>query len=93
MADSLTGDRRSDLDQRWRRILEAYVDAIAVYDLPAAQHAASILVAAEASGRPMSLADAQGAGICRAGGHELATRSVSDFASASGLTIIKPFAD
>ena len=87
------GRRRSDLDQRWRRILEAYVDAIAVYDLPAAQHAASILVAAEASGRPMSLADAQGAGICRAGGHELATRSVSDFASASGLTIIKPFAD
>jgi hypothetical protein len=85
------GRRRRDLDQRWRRLVEAYADAIAVYDLPAARHTASILVAAEALGRPMSLADAQIAGICRAAGHELATRNVSDFAGTSGLTIINPF--
>lgn len=85
------GRRRPDLDQRWRRLLEAYADAIAVYDLPAARHAASILVAAEASGRPMALADAQIAGICRAGGHALATRNVRDFATTPGLTIVNPF--
>jgi hypothetical protein len=85
------GRRRRDLDQRWRRLVEAYTDAIVVYDLPAAQHAAGILAAAEASGRPMSLADAQIAGICRAGGHEQATRNASDFASTSGLTSINPF--
>jgi predicted nucleic acid-binding protein len=84
------GRRRRDLDQRWRRLMKAYADAIAVYDLPAAQHTASILVASEASGRPMSLADAQIAGICRAGGYELATRNLNDFAS-TGLTIINPF--
>jgi predicted nucleic acid-binding protein len=71
--------------------MEVYADAIAVYDLPAAQHTASILVASEAAGRPMSLADAQIAGICRAGGYELATRNLNDFASTSGLTIINPF--
>ncbi len=37
------GRRRRDLDQRWRRLVEAYTDAIVVYDLPAAQHAAGIL--------------------------------------------------
>jgi predicted nucleic acid-binding protein len=84
------GRRRRDLDQRWRRLMEVYADAIAVYDLPAAQHTASILVASEAAGRPMSLADAQIAGICRAGGYELATRNLNDFAS-TGLTIINPF--
>jgi predicted nucleic acid-binding protein/plasmid stability protein len=85
------GRRRRDRDQRWSRLVEAYADAIAVYNLPGAQHAASILVAAEASGRPMSLADAQIAGICRAGGHALATRNVTDFATTSGLTIVNPF--
>ena len=60
-------------------------------DLPAARQAARILVAAEDSGRPSSLADAQIAGICLAGGYELATRNVGDFAGAPGLTIINPF--
>ena len=57
----------------------------------AAREAAAVLVAAQASGRPMSLADAQIAGICLAGGYDLATRNVGDFASASGLTLINPF--
>jgi predicted nucleic acid-binding protein len=63
----------------------------AVYDLPAARHTASILVAAQAADRPMSLADAQIAGICFAGGYELATRNVSDFSTTAGLPIINPF--
>jgi predicted nucleic acid-binding protein len=39
----------------------------------------------------MSLADAQIAGICLAGGYALATRNVGDFANTSGLTVINPF--
>ncbi len=85
------GRRRRDLEQRWAALVDSYAEAIAVYDLLAARQTARILVAAEASGRPMSLADAQIAGICLAGGHQLATRNVSDFATSHGLTIIDPF--
>jgi predicted nucleic acid-binding protein len=85
------GPRRRDLEQRWGQLVDSFSEAIAVYDLPAARHTASILVAAEASGRPMSLADAQVAGICLAGGHDLATRNVSDFSTTAGLTIVNPF--
>lgn len=85
------GKRRRELTQRWDVLLSDFVDAIAVYDLAAARETARLLVAAEATGRPMSLADAQIAGICLAGSYELATRNVADFASTSGLTVINPF--
>jgi predicted nucleic acid-binding protein len=84
--------RRRDLEQRWGQLLDDFVDVIAEYDLPAARQTAAILVAAEAHGRPMSLADAQIAGICLAGGYQLATRNVGDFSSTTDLIIINPFA-
>jgi len=85
------GRRRQDLEQRWSRLVDTFAEAVAVYDISAARETANILVAAEASGRPMSLADAQIAGICLAGNHELATRNVSDFTTIAGLIIINPF--
>jgi predicted nucleic acid-binding protein len=85
------GRRRRGLQQRWSRLVDTFAEAVAVYDIPAARETAHILVAAEVSGRPMSLADAQIAGICLAGNHELATRNVSDFSHTAGLTIINPF--
>jgi predicted nucleic acid-binding protein len=85
------GRRRRDLEGRWRDLVDAFADAVVVYDLPAARETAAILVAAQAAGRPMSPADAQIAGICRAGGHELATRTIDDFSTVSGLTLINPF--
>jgi toxin FitB len=85
------GRRRRDLEGRWRDLVDAFADAVVVYDLPAARETAAILVAAQAAGRPMSLADAQIAGICRAGSHELATRNIDDFATVSGLALINPF--
>jgi predicted nucleic acid-binding protein len=85
------GRRRRDLEQRWTTLVDTFVEAIAIYDLPAARQTARILVAAKTSGRPMSLADAQIAGICVAGGHQLASRNVSDFSAAADLTIINPF--
>lgn len=85
------GRRRRELQKRWTQLVDTFAESIAVYDLPAARETAAILVAAQASGQPMSLADAQIAGICVAGGHELATRNTSDFANTPGLTIINPF--
>lgn len=85
------GRRRRDLQQRWARLLDPFVEIVAVYDVLAAQETAAVLVEAEGSGRPMSLADAQIAGICLAGGHDLATRNVKDFSSTAGLTVIDPF--
>ena len=85
------GRRRRDLEQRWSRLSDAFTEAIAVYDVPAAKATARILVAAEAAGRPVALADAQIAGICLAAGHELATRNVRDFSAIADLTIINPF--
>lgn len=84
------GRRRQDLQNRWSGLVDAFADAVVVYDLTAARHTAAILVDAQAAGRPMSLADAQIAGICVAGGHELATRNVAPPAT-SGLTLINPF--
>ncbi len=85
------GRRRRNLEQRWSGLMVDFADAIAVYDLPAARETARVLVSAASSGRPMSLADAQIAGICLSSGHELATRNVDDFANISGLTIVNPF--
>lgn len=85
------GPRRRDLEARWRNLVGAFADAVVVYDLSATRETAAVLVAAQAAGRPMSLADAQIAGICIAGSHELATRNVDDFSTTSGLTLINPF--
>lgn len=86
-----TGRRRLQLEQRWQRQLAAFQDAILIYDVKAAEVTAQVLVAAEAAGRPMSLADAQIAGICLAGGHELATRNVRDFEVVAALAVANPF--
>lgn len=85
------GRRRRQLEQRWRRLVAAFQEVILVYDVKAAETTAQVIVATEAAGRPMSLADAQIAGICIAGGHELATRNVRDFEAVTDLTVLNPF--
>jgi predicted nucleic acid-binding protein len=85
------GRRRRDLEQRWAHLVDAFTDAIAAYDIESARATASIQVAARVAGRPMSLADAQIAGICLAGGYDLATRNGRDFSAVPGLRVINPF--
>ena len=85
------GKRRCQLEQRWQRQVAAFLEAIVVYDVEAAEATAQVIVAAEAAGRPMSLTDAQIAGICLAGGHQLATRNVRDFEVIADLAVINPF--
>ena len=86
-----TGKRRHQLEQRWQRLVAAFHEAIVVYDVEAAEATAAVLVSTEAAGRPMSLADAQIAGICMAGGHQLATRNVRDFEAIADLRVLNPF--
>ena len=57
------GRRRRELEGQWHDLVDTFADAVVVYDLPAAQETAAILVAAQAAGRPMSLADAQIAAV------------------------------
>lgn len=83
--------KRRDLDQRWQRLLSGFADIVAIYDVPAAQATAEVLIEARANGRPMSHADAQIAGTCLAGGHTLVTRNVNDFAGVQGLRVVNPF--
>ena len=64
---------------------------VAAYDVPAARETAAVLVASQVSGRPMSLADAQIAGICLAGQQALATGNITDFDKTPGLNMINPF--
>ena len=85
------GRRRKDLERRWTRLLDAFADTIAIYDVTAARATARLLVAGMDQGRPMSLADAQIAGICLAQAATLATRNVKAFAHVSDLTLINPF--
>lgn len=85
------GHRRRDLENRWDRLLHAFADSIAPYDVPAARATARIVVESMDRGRPMSLADAQIAGICVARSATLATRNVRDFVEVGELTVTNPF--
>jgi predicted nucleic acid-binding protein len=86
-----TGRRRRDLEVRWRNIVDAFSDTIAVYDVAAAHATARILIDAEAEGQGMTLADAQIAGICLANAASLATRNVRDFEHVPQLSLSNPF--
>jgi len=84
------GRRHSNLTEAWREILAAHADRVLAYDLDAARATAEVLATRDKAGRPVTLADAQIAGLCRSGGHSLATRNTPDFAGL-GLDLINPF--
>ncbi len=65
-------------------------DRILAFDLDAADAYADIAAGREAEGRPIHLADAQIAAICRVQGSALATRNVRDF-ELLGLDLRDPF--
>lgn len=85
------GRRRKDLGRRWTRLLDAFADTIATYDVPAARATARLLVAGMDQGRPMSLADAQIASICLTNAATLATRNTKDFTHVRDLGLTNPF--
>ena len=86
-----TGKKKSSVADATERILAQFKTCVAFDALAAAEYA---LIAADRrrAGRPMSVEDAQLAGIARSAGLTLATRDTKDFSDIEGLTVIDPWA-
>ncbi len=85
------GRRRDGLIAAWSAVMEGFREQLLPLDVEAARVVARIRAEAERKGRPMSMADAQIAGICMSRGDSLATRNVQDFDVVEGLEIVNPF--
>lgn len=85
------GRRRGELATKVHALLtEDFRDQIFPFDAPAATHYAEIVADRESLGRPISMADAQIAAICRSYRGSLATRNVDDFAD-TGIDVVNPW--
>ena len=83
--------RRSQLAEVFDEMLaEEFERRVLDFDRVAAAHYADIVVERERIGRPVSMADAQIAAICRSHGATIATRNVDDFADI-GVVIVNPW--
>lgn len=71
-------------------LTEDFQDQILPFDAPAANHYAEIVASREAAGRPITMADAQIAAICRNWNLGLATRNVDDFED-TGVDAVNPW--
>lgn len=97
VGELLYGARRLDAGRRRDGLLAAIDELIRSagervlsYNAAAAREFADLRVSREARGLPVSVEDTMIAAICRAGGHELATRNVRDFADA-GIALHNPW--
>lgn len=86
-----TGERKTKLTAAIHELVDARLkDRLLAFDGDAASHYAQIAAARERAGRPVSMADAQIAAICRRSHAPLATRNVRDFEGA-GITLVNPW--
>ncbi|MFM2437787.1 MAG: hypothetical protein RLZ55_598 [Actinomycetota bacterium] len=101
LAELLAGVRRLPDGQRTAALmvaieaaLEPYraTGAVLAFDESTADQYAEILVTRERMGRPISMADAQIAAICRSHDAVCATRNIKDFAH-TGVDLIDPWRD
>lgn len=69
---------------------EDFVDRVVAFDDVAARHYADIAAGRERAGRPISMADAQMAAICRSHAAIVATRNVGDFVD-TGVAVLDPW--
>ena len=85
------GRRRNELAEVFDVMLtEDFERRVLDFDRVAAAHYADLVVERERMGRPISMADAQIAAICRSHGAAIATRNVDDFADV-GVDIVNPW--
>jgi predicted nucleic acid-binding protein len=84
------GRRKHSLDAALNELVTRYAGSLLAYDVQAANACGAFLASAEAAGRPMSLADAQIAGIAKVAQARLATRNISDF-EVTRLGLINPW--
>ena len=71
-------------------IREEFRDRVEPFDGRAAEQYATVVVGRERKGRPIGMADAQIAAICRVRSAALATRNTSDFTD-TGIDLINPW--
>ncbi len=85
------GRRRDTLAAAVRALLDEDLrDRVESFDLVAASHYANLVSHRERLGRPISVADAQIAAICRRLRAPLATRNVADFEH-TGVQLVNPW--
>ncbi len=85
------GARKSGLADAVLEMLDGPLrDKVLAFDRAAASHYAQIVTAREEAGRPISIADAQIAAICRSRGATLGTRKLRDFEGV-GITVLNPW--
>jgi toxin FitB len=86
-----TGRRKKRLSEAIGELIEEDLDGrIEPFDATAAAHYADLVSDRETAGRPISVADAQIAAICRKLGATLATRNTSDFKD-TGIELLDPW--
>lgn len=86
------GRRRSQLAVSVQAMLDIdFSGRIEAFDDAAARQYPQVVTVRDRLGRPITLADAQIAAICRARGARLATRNTSDFED-TGVSLINPWA-
>ena len=85
------GHRKAELATAVHGLLsEDFQGRVLCYDEPAAHRYAGIVTSREQRGRPIGVADAQIAAICRTIGAALATRNIDDFED-TGIELINPW--
>ncbi len=85
------GRRRRDLEARFTGFVrEAFAGRVLDYTADAAFHFAVLSARRRVAGRPISVSDAQIAGIAQSAGATLATRNTQDFTDC-GLALVNPF--
>jgi predicted nucleic acid-binding protein len=85
------GRRKEQLSKAIRGLIEEDLDGrVEPFDATAATHYADLVSDRESAGRPISVADAQIAAICRKLQATLATRNMSDFQD-TGIELIDPW--
>ncbi len=98
VAELLYGIGRLPAGRRRNGLAEVFDEMLAVdferrvvdFDRVAAAHYADLVLVRERLGRPISMADAQIAAICRSHDATVATRNVDDFADV-GVDIVNPW--
>lgn len=85
------GQRKARLAEAVHNLLDQdFESRVAPFDAAAAARYAVVVVDREKNGRPISVADAQIAAICRTLGATLATRNIRDF-EGTGIELLDPW--
>ncbi|OEV29724.1 plasmid stabilization protein [Streptomyces nanshensis] len=86
-----SGHRRTALSHAVNTLLNQVLEGrVLPFDFSAAERYAQIVTAREQLGRPVGVADAQIAAVCRARGATLATRNTKDFTD-TGVELVDPW--